>query len=182
VAISDFNFTKALLEKFFSSKTLQRKFDDIFEYEITDWEKWWQIELALYMARNDEIADDWDIEESFYTDKRKQKCKNTIRVDLCFRRKGFNLEKFICLELKQNKDYKVCIRNMIKDAEKVFSAHKRSHNGAEVRELFVVGIYPSRSKKEVHNFIEAEIEKSKIEIRNHWTKFIPGCNFSISMF
>jgi hypothetical protein len=43
----DFEFTWTVLTDFFGQKRIQRTLDAIHETEVSGWEKWWQVELAL---------------------------------------------------------------------------------------------------------------------------------------
>ncbi len=88
----------------------------------------------------------------------------------------------IFLELKQNSDWKRCIGNMLDDAKKVFSAQSRSHEGASVRSFFVVGIYKSVPKSEVHDYVEQRLEALEMDWDVMDTKFIAGTPFSVTMF
>ena len=60
---SDFDFTCNLMGEFFSQRRVQRTLNLIEEYGLTGWEKWWQIELAIFVADHPEIAE-WNVEES----------------------------------------------------------------------------------------------------------------------
>ncbi|MGO9265461.1 MAG: hypothetical protein ACLQBA_11375 [Candidatus Binataceae bacterium] len=68
--------------------------DAINETEVSGWEKWWQVELALYLSDQDEVAD-WNMEERFFTDLRRSVEKDCIAVDLCFRRKRCSKDSMI---------------------------------------------------------------------------------------
>ena len=105
---SDFDFTFDVLAGFFGQTRIQRTLETIEDIGISGWEKWWQIELALYLSDHPEVSD-WEMEESFYTDLRRQQKQNAIAVDLCFRRKKHSRDAMLVLELKQNQDWKKCI-------------------------------------------------------------------------
>ncbi len=176
-------YTYRLFEDFFSRKRIQRSFAMIDEVNVSGWEKWWQIEFALFLSDDDDIAE-WDMEVEFHTDLRKEKKKNYIAIDVSFRPKGLAKDKFIFLELKQNKDYVTCLRNMLLDAEKVFNSHSKSLDGVKIRDFFVVGMYPSVEKKkitdclmEIQKDYDVEVEKTEIK-----TKFIPNTDYSFTIF
>ena len=137
--MDDLEFTFKLLEKFFSQKRIQRTLDECWENDINDWEKWWQLELAMFISDHEEIQE-WGMEEVFQVDGRKNqgrsKNKQSMAVDLSFRRKGYKKGQFLYLELKQNFNTKTCISHMMKDWDKVMSGRSKSEFGDEIRELF----------------------------------------------
>jgi hypothetical protein len=71
---------------------------------------------------------------------------------------------------------------MLRDTEKVFSSQRRSHEGALVRGFFVVGIYPSEPKAQVHDYIVQRLDELDIEWDLMDTKFIAGTPYSFTMF
>jgi hypothetical protein len=181
---ADFDFTWEVLTDFFNQKGIQRALDAIEDNGVTGWEKWWQIELALYLSDHEDVAG-WNMEERFYTDLRRSVEKDSIAVDLSFRRKRCAKDAWIFLELKQDADGKRCIDNMLRDAKKVFGAHSRSHEGATVRSFFVAGIYlseSSESKKDVHDYIADRLSELEMEESRAKTQFIAGTPYSLTMF
>ena len=178
---ADFEFSWSVLTGFFKQKGIQRALDAIYECEATGWEKWWQIELALYLSDHEDVGD-WNMEERFFTDQRRSIEKDCISVDLCFRRKGCSKDSMIFLELKQDSDWKRCIENMLLDAKKVFAAQSRSHEGAAVRSFFVAGIYKSVPKSEVHDYVERRLEELDMDRDLMDTKFITATPYSFTMF
>lgn len=120
------------------------------------------------------------MEEPFFTDRRHHTSQDSMAIDLCFRRKGHSTERLIFLELKQDSDRKRCVANMLSDAEKVCSAQSRSLSGAEIRNFFLVGIYPSESKAEVRNYIEKEAEGRQVEWEIMETRFIADTPYSFT--
>lgn len=178
---ADFEFTWAVLTDFFEQRRIQRALYEIHECEATGWEKWWQIELALHLSDHEDVGA-WNMEERFLTDLRRAVEKDSIAVDLCFRRKRCSSDSMIFLELKQDAEWKRCIDNMLRDAEKVFSAQSRSHEGAAVRSFFVAGIYPSEPKVAVHDYIEKRLDQFEIDWDLMDTKFIAHTPYSFTMF
>jgi hypothetical protein len=178
---ADFEFTWEVLTDFFNQKRIQRTLDAIDETKVTGWEKWWQVELALYLSDHDDVAN-WNMEERFFTDLRRSVEKDSIAVDLCFRRKRCSKDSMIYLELKQDADWKRCIENMLRDALKVSDAQTRSQEGATMRSFFVAGIYPSIPKVEVHNYVEKRLDELDIDWDLMDTKFIAGTPYGFTMF
>lgn len=152
---ADFEFTLTLLDAFFKQRQIRTALAMIADKDISGWEKWWQIELAMFLSEYEHVAE-WDMEEPFFTDLRRHTSQDFMAIDLCFRRKGHSTGRLIFLELKQDPDWKRCVANMLSDAEKVYSAQSISLSGAEIRNFFLAGIYirPSESKAEIHDYIE----------------------------
>jgi hypothetical protein len=178
---ADFKFTWALLTDFFGQKRIQRTLHAIHETGVSGWEKWWQVELALYLSDRDEVGD-WNMEERFFTDRRRSVDKDSIAVDLCFRRKRCAKEAMIYLELKQDEDWQRCIENLLRDALKAFQAQSRSQEGASWRNFFVAGMYPSAPKVEVHDYLKKRLADLDIDWDIIDTKFISGTPYSLTMF
>lgn len=182
---SDFLFVKDSISEFFDRGTVRRTLDLIDLVGITGWEKWWQVEFAAWLSEHDHVGE-WVMEERFLTDLRKRNPKNSIAIDIGFRRKGFSSTEMIFLELKQNADWKRCLENMLADVEKVEAAQSRSDSGLTIRSFFVVGVYPTAksSKKEVSDYVEERAEALELDIpREHiFTKFIKDSPFSVTIF
>jgi hypothetical protein len=182
----DFEYVRTRIDEFFSRRAVGRALATIDELGITGWEKWWQVEFATWLADHDQIAE-WVMEEVFLTDLRRNTAKNSIAIDIGFRMKGYSTKEMLFLELKQNDDIIKCVTNMLTDAEKVYSAQKRSvSNGLMIRSFFVVGIYPSGklSKKEIHDYILDRADEREIPVdrENIFTKFIPDSPFNVTVF
>jgi hypothetical protein len=176
----DFDFTVDLLTAFFAKARVQSTLNKIFETEATGWEKWWQIELAMFLSDYEDVAE-WDIEEVFLTDLRTTTTRDRMAIDICFRRKGYAKGHFVFLELKQDRDWKRCIANMLTDAEKFSTSHKRSETGLDVRSFFLVGVYPSEEKSVVHDFIEGAAAKRNVDWDFMETHFIPNTEYSFTV-
>lgn len=109
---------------------------------MTGWEKWWQTELAIYLANAEAIAE-WDMEHPFDTDRRTSLAQARMALDIGFRLKRHTKEDWHFIELKQDDDYKRCIDKMCRDATKVFSARKHSFDGLRVRYIACAGAFLS---------------------------------------
>ena len=178
---ADFTFTFDLLSGFFKQARIQRALKAIADTGVSGWEKWWQIELVLYASEHQNVGD-WDMEEPFYTDRRCERQKDVIAVDFCFRRKKHSCDSMIFLELKQNEDWRACIDNMMRDADKIYRSQSRSHNNAKIRNFFVAGVYRSVSKADVHNFVFQRADDLDINVDCVDTKFIANTDYSFTMF
>lgn len=183
---ADFLFVRDHISQFFDRGAVCRALDFIDEVGITGWEKWWQVEFAAWLAESDGIGD-WVMEEDFLTDLRRNSKKNLIAIDIGFRLKGFSTKEMLFLEIKQNSDWRRCVKNMLSDIEKVGSAQTYSvENKLMIRNFFVVGVYPTgdTNKKDVHDYIQDRAEEFGISVEREYifTKFIQGTPFSVTVF
>ncbi len=183
---NDFEYVSAHLDQFFAMSGVKKALNRIYDWEITGWEKWWQIEFVTWLAEHDNVGD-WVMEEEFEIDGRRASDKNYISIDVGFRLKGFSTKEYLFLELKQNADWRRCINNMLSDAHKVFDAKKRSStNGLEKRSFFVCGVYPMDevSKAEVNDYIEVRAYETEIVVeRQHiHTRLVRGTPFGYTIF
>ncbi len=172
-ADADFEFVVELLAEFFSRKRIQNTLVQIWDTEVTGWEKWWQIELAMFLDEHEDIAE-WNMEEEFHTDLRTSVTKDFMALDICFRRKRFVANHFVFLELKQDLNWKRCIGSMLSDAEKFGTSKTRSIEGRQVRSFWLVGVHPGNSKSEVHDYIEEATSRRDVDWRAMETRFIGG--------
>lgn len=177
---ADFEFVVKLLSAFFGKARIRSTLKKIYETEATGWEKWWQVELAMFLSEHEEVVE-WDLEEVFLTDLRTSTDKDRMAIDVCFRRKRNAANHFVFLELKQDLDWKRCIANMLQDAEKFSISHKRSESGLDVRSFFLVGVYPSEDKKAVHDYIEEAASKRDVDWEFMETRFIPDTEYSFTV-
>ena len=172
-ADADFEFVVELLAEFFSRKRIQNTLVQIWDTEVTGWEKWWQIELAMFLDEHEDITE-WNMEEEFHTDLRTSVTKDFMALDICFRRKRFVANHFVFLELKQDLNWKRCIGSMLSDAEKFGTSKTRSIEGRQVRSFWLVGVHPGNSKSEVHDYIEEATSRRDVDWRAMETRFIGG--------
>jgi hypothetical protein len=183
---ADFSYVRDKVNEFFRRRTVQRAFGLIDARSISGWERWWQVEFAIWLSGHDDVGDCF-LEVVFNTDLRRNTEKDWIALDIGFRLKGFSRNELLFLELKQNSDWRRCIENMLLDVEKVYSAQKYSvNNGFMIRNFFVLGAYPTRdtTKKEVHDYVQQRANELNISIeRGHLhTKFVQNSPYSVTMF
>ena len=177
---ADFEFTLAVLDSFFAQKRIRTALAKIAETDVSGWEKWWQIELALFLSDHEDVAE-WDMEEPFFTDRRRHTSQDMLAIDLCFRRKRQSSERFIFLELKQDQDWKRCVSHMMSDAEKVYCAQTKSLSNTRIRSFFLAGVYPSIPKAAIHDYIEEIAEGRQVEWEIMETRFIANTPFSFTL-
>jgi hypothetical protein len=144
-----------VLLDFFKTQRIRDTLESIHKYGVSGWEKWWQTELALYLANADHLIAEWDMEHPFDTDKRTRLAQSRMALDIGFRLKRHSKDEWHFVELKQHDDYRQCIDRMCKDAEKVFSARKYSFDGLKVRYIACAGAFLSvKDEDEVFDYAE----------------------------
>ncbi len=136
----DFKFLCGLFDKFFSQAKIKKQLNIIDETNITGWEVWFQVELALFLNECDNVPI-WMREVPCMTDKRRNKIKNKGIIDFYLREKNKSTNKMIALELKQIKSIKSCITAMNKDIDKFNSLKQKER--VFVRSFWCVGIHQS---------------------------------------
>lgn len=134
----DMTVVKEIMDKFIAQDHISKGLKHITEIGITGWEKWWQIELAIFLDDYPKLKE-WDMEHEFEVDRRKYD-GDRLYVDFGFTMDGWNND-YVFLELKQNNDYKKCIDSMFKDAEKYEILKDKSISGVRKRNVFVVGFF-----------------------------------------
>lgn len=137
-----------ILLDFFKTQRISDTLDSIHRHRVSGWEKWWQTELALFLANADHLVSEWDMEHPFDTDKRTRLAQSRMALDIGFRLKRHAKDEWHFVELKQHDDYQKCVDRMCKDAEKVFSARKQSFDGLKVRYIACAGAFLTVKKED----------------------------------
>lgn len=140
--MEDLRFVHRLVEEFFSKRRVRSSLKVIKDKEYTDWEKWLQIELGSFLGDHPETSEYYK-EKLFLTDKRKDKERDRVFVDLLFRRKNCTIGYFLGIELKQSNSFTSCLRKMLEDCNKIDKV-----KGSEIRECFMLGVHPKISEDE----------------------------------
>lgn len=155
------NISEMLIE-FFKQKRTSTTISQFKDAGITGWEKWWQMEFALFLSEHEKISE-WDIEHPFDTDKRTSLAQNRMALDVGFRLKRQRVDEWYFIELKQAPSYKECIDRMAKDADKVFSARKKSFDGVKIRYIACAGIFLKEDEEKVMDHAEEALSKFGVD-------------------
>lgn len=162
--------TQSEVTKFLSSivkKTVRKNKDelDFLLQHPNRWEKWFQVELATELVRN-EARDVW-LEYDSPLDSRKKNTNfrtehnfTTAHLDLIFRMKDTTKGKFIGVELKQGNSCKE-IQEVFKDIIKIRAIQKSKW---PYRSLNFIFLYPEGERSSKYNrLMEALAKKLKEE-------------------
>ena len=153
-----------VLLEFFDNKRVVEALDKVHEFGVSGWEKWWQVELALFLSHADDTIADWDMEHPFDTDRRTKLAQSRMALDIGFRLKRHAKDQWYFVELKQADDYRACIDRMCKDANKVFSAKKQSFDGLGVRYIACAGVFRDAEEAIVEDYLNQAADREDIEI------------------
>ena len=180
--ISDIDYCNKIIRDFFSLKSVSRKFEFLGNNLITSYEKWLQIELSHFMDKQYNLSylileDEFKVRKDSFTDKTK------VRPDIGFRPKGWKKESLIYIELKQNLDYKKCLKEMIKDFEKVDASLKWSKNRNNIRYIYLCGVFKNTENLKGSFFKEYIENNSVIDLSDGYLfKSIPNTQYSVFAF
>lgn len=150
-----------VLNKFFKDKRITTSLKIFKEFGLTGWEKWWQMELGVFLAHDPNIAE-WDIEHPFEVDKRTKLNQSRMALDIGFRLKSHKKDEWYFIELKQADSYMECIAKMSSDAAKVFSAKNSSFDNLKVRYIACAGIFLKSNEDAVLDYAEKQMDKNRI--------------------
>ena len=152
-----------VLLAFFKAKRVEESLALLTKFEVSGWEKWWQTELAIFLAQEDETIAEWDMEHPFDTDLRTHLAQVRMSLDIGFRLKRHAKGQWYFVELKQADDYRRCIDRMCKDADKVFSARKQSFDGLSIRYIACVGVFRTAEEETVLDYAEQALDQVDID-------------------
>ncbi|MEI6026822.1 MAG: hypothetical protein WCT47_09045 [Betaproteobacteria bacterium] len=152
-----------IVHSFFENKRIVETLEKIGSFGVSGWEKWWQVEFALFLSHADDVIADWDMEHPFETDKRTKLAQSRMALDIGFRLKRQAKDRWYFVELKQADSYRACIDKMIKDADKVFSARKKSFDGLNIKYIACAGVFRKADEEEVLDYVEDELDKAGID-------------------
>jgi hypothetical protein len=176
----DLDKISEVLLDFFDTKRIRLSLSVIHRLGISGWEKWWQTELAIYLAESESIAE-WDMEHPFDTDRRKGLAQERMALDIGFRLKRHMKEEWHFVELKQDDDFKRCIDKMCRDADKVFAARNQSFDGLRIRYIACAGAFVTvKDKSSVIKYANEALDSIGLDadglyleaIRNHHSLLI----------
>jgi len=175
----DFDLSIELLEKFFSTPHVRKMLNHIYTIQKWRFEHWLQIELSLFFSKHkdNEIAE-YYLEETFNTDKRKNKNSASARPDIIFRKKHTMKDLYIFWELKTAKRSSRCISGMLKDMIKIESIKNN------VKSYWLVGIHVYEAPQKVkETIIQKSIDLNK-QLRKSeiYSKLIKGTEHSLTVF
>jgi hypothetical protein len=164
----DLDKIASVLLDFFSNKRVKKALKQVHDYEVTGWEKWWQVELALYLSNSDDTIAEWDMEHQFEADQRKRTGQTRMALDIGFRLVRQSKDQWYFVELKQADDYRQCIDRMCKDAEKVFSAKKNSVAGIGIKYIACAGVFIDTDIDDVEAHLDKVCEEYGIVIDGYY--------------
>jgi hypothetical protein len=134
---ADFIYLSELISEFLSTPHIRKRLRLIHERDISGWEIWLQVELSDFLASHPSEPE-WYREVSLQFDRRIEKEKIHFRPDFIIRKKGWSIETYAALEIKQHPSPTSCIGNMYKDISKVAKMRGSELN---VRTIWALGLF-----------------------------------------
>ncbi|NQE77087.1 hypothetical protein [Pantoea ananatis] len=138
---ADFGLVKNSIDAFLASKNIKEKLAHILEKGTNDWEKWIQIELEYFLEK--ELGYMAKREHRAINDRRSTPERESMFVDLIFRKRMTRKDRFIYLELKCSKRATDLLSGMSKDVTKVDSIKQSYYMNTSYkrRSFWCVGFY-----------------------------------------
>lgn len=141
---ADFDELVKLILIFLEDKNIRQKLSYISEKKIGDWEKWLQLELEVFLAKNQKLT--VFRERSAIPNQKILKYKKLMYVDILYRRKGTKINSFVYLEIKCTKSVSALIDGMENDIEKIWGIKKSDY---DQRSFWCVGFHHACDMKSI---------------------------------
>jgi hypothetical protein len=141
--MENLRFVSSVVNDFFREPALRKKLIMIRDKELSGWEKWLQIELAIYLDNHKSVMQSGR-EEKFEIDHRKSD-RSHAYVDFVFRKKNASKDFLVAVELKQYNSFKTCLSKMLDDAGKLYKIKQQQ----SLRECFLLGIHDKEDPQKV---------------------------------
>jgi hypothetical protein len=174
----DFEFLKKVTSSFFKNRIASR-IQSFRDSDITDFEKWLQVELVLFMfkmTKRPEVKREHPV--SFHRGKAKGVAQKGMRIDFCIRPHGCSTDWFILLEVKQKWSVQECITHMVKDLNKIYMGRDSEKSA---RSFWSLGVHQYEDRRAV--------EQKVLDTGGGWanekfihTRKIPGTDFGYTIF
>lgn len=170
----DFDFLKEILTEFCNQPSFIERLQTIAQTEITGWEIWLQVELAIFLQEHEQVSD-WKREIRHSLDMRKSDYWNNASIDFYIRQKRAQSD--IPLEIKQNISARACIKSMADDIKKFRNIKDSSRITG--RELWCMGIH----KKVEENTLKGYLSEYDCACYENCVYFypIPDTDFMLTL-
>ena len=130
-AVDDLGKISELMLDFFDTPRIRESLEKIHKYGISGWEKWWQTELAIYLAQADDTVAEWDMEHPFDTDGRSKLSQSRMALDIGFRLVRHAKDEWYFIELLTSQKYRRQEMNYRDRAESDSNEARRTNPGAQ---------------------------------------------------
>ncbi len=173
---ADFNYIFELVDEFFADDHIQNRFSIINDWDISGWEVWLQIEFSHFLATHLSNPE-WHREIPIEYDRRKEKNKYFFKPDFIIRKKGWRIDTYSAIEIKQHPNAASCIRNMNKDVERI---SKMKTSQLNMRSLWLLGIFKANKEDALNDMVNEYITDNQSTYVT--TNFIGDTGFAYVMF
>ena len=153
---TEIEILNALLLEFFKDKSVKRMFKFMGQrmalLNEVGFEKWIQTEFMRFLCEHEKIPQNEVVKEELYEyDKRKEKEKNGIRIDLTFRVK--HKQYYIPVEFKHCNNF--CIKKVRSDLNRLAKV-KKSQSVIYFRRVFSVLFHPCKDIGDINNIFPCD--------------------------
>ncbi|MDT8447445.1 MAG: hypothetical protein RRB13_11190 [bacterium] len=149
-----------LLKKFASDKAVKKRLKSIYDGGITQWEIWFQVELASFLSHSGKV-----ILEKRYDRHQKKTIRKINSIDLAFRLDNSTKKSWVGIELKQNADQVKAVNQASVDLWG-FTHIKQAQ--WDLRAVFAVVIYRKESINEDYQELLSSLDASFIDAGPHY--------------
>ena len=146
------------------------------DWDISGWEVWLQIEFSHFLATHLSNPE-WHREIPIEYDRRKEKNKYFFKPDFIIRKKGWRIDTYSAIEIKQHPNAASCIRNMNKDVERI---SKMKTSQLNMRSLWLLGIFKANKEDALNDMVNEYITDNQSTYVT--TNFIGDTGFAYVMF
>ncbi|MCG9032675.1 hypothetical protein [Laribacter hongkongensis] len=141
----DVQFVTTIMQGFFSQSHVKNRLDALRTLQVSNVERWLQVEMALYFQESDSVAM-WERELPLQVETAKKGATARARIipDFVLMQAGLRSEDRVILEVKANvTDAHACLNGLCKDHAKY--RHQRHELFGNVSSLLLVGLHPKPS-------------------------------------
>ena len=150
-----------LLAGFFRAKRSIQSLQFLCKWQTRGWEKWWQHELAMHLARSRQIAE-WETEHRVPVANTGKRGPKHMYFDVAVKFKQHFPSQWFLLELKQSEDFRACLRQMKKDMKKFVTSDGEHLQG--LGRMAYAGVVPGHEDDdEIKEYAEDLLEDMGIE-------------------
>ena len=157
MANDDFIFLKALCIDFFEEYGIRKKIKEIRSFKKWGgFERWWQIEFALYLEKKNDLGEikGYCREALIYIKQNGEVNKKRIHLD--FKIKKNKAKKDLCLELKCNKRFDLCLSGLNNDLNLYLKARKKYV--VSDKNIFLAGICDPKHGRKIYDEVSIKSE------------------------
>lgn len=167
-----------IAQKFFAKKSIKDTLVAISEFEISGWEKWIQIEFAMFCKSQDNITR-WGRELRYELDKRISRNQSSCAIDFLIKQKYKHSP--LAIEIKQKNSATECVNAMLADIKKI---RQIKYSNDDLRGVWCMGIHHTKTSADMKKLVSDCAQKARTEVNSDfiYSKQIGRTDFSVTIF